>query len=106
MSMRKDFEAWYCDSDEGPECEKSWMTQESDGRYSLLIIQEGWGLWQASRAAVVIELPEPLTPETFGVTQPNDPEQYKAMEARHGAQCAAIDQCRKSIEAVGFKVKV
>ena len=104
MNSREDFEVWYCDSDEGPQCERSWMTQESDGRYSLLIIQRDWWVWQASRAAVVIELPEPLTPEIFGVTQENDSEQYEALEARHGSQCAAISQCRRAIKAAGLKV--
>ena len=96
MNMREDFEAWATDS--------GLKLYGENGRYKPEI-QCAWMAWQASRAAVVIDLPEPATPETFGVTQANDPEQYEALEARHGAQCAAISQCLRAIEAAGLKVK-
>jgi len=99
MSMREEFEAWFFGK-------KMTIKLRADKKtYDCTHARFAWKVWQASRAAVVIELPEPARPETFGVTQPNDPEQYKAMEARHGAQSAAISQCRRAIEATGVTVK-
>jgi len=108
MNMREEFEAAYCVKHE---CLTSLVAGLRRGNYYSYIGGEGtslnaaWWAWQASRAALVIMLPEPSTPETFGVTQADDPEQYKALEARHGAQSAAISQCRRAIEAAGLKVK-
>ena len=75
------------------------------GIYADRHVDAAWWAWLASRAALVIELPEPSTPETFGVTKADDPDQYEALEARHGAQYAAISQCRRAIEATGVTVK-
>ena len=98
MNMREEFELWFFG-------EKGIIGLYADnGRY-LPDAKLAWRAWQSSRASVVIELPEPATPERFGVTQANDPEQYEVLEARHGAQYAAISQCRRAIEAVGLKVK-
>ena len=98
MSMRKDFEAWFFG--------KKGITElgADNNPYASSHAQAAWWAWQTSRNAVVIELPEPSTPEKFGVTQANDPDQYEALEARHGAQAAAISQCRRAIEAAGLKV--
>lgn len=63
-----------------------------------------WTGWQASREALVIELPEPETPESFDVTEKDDPEEYAALECRAGAQYASIHKCRRAIEAAGLKV--
>ena len=60
--------------------------------------------WQASREVVVVELPEPESPESYGVTQTDDPEQYQVLESRMGAQYSAIFKCKRAIEAQGMKV--
>ncbi|WEA18641.1 hypothetical protein [Pseudomonas juntendi] len=69
-------------------------------------VKDAWWAWQASLAALVVELPEPEPPESYGVTQQNDPEQYEALESRMGAQYSAIFKCKRAIEAQGLKVEV
>ena len=100
MSMREAFEAWFFG--------KKGITElgADNNPYASSHAQAAWWAWQASRDAIVIELPKPSFPKEVGVTQANDPEQYKALEARHGAQAAAIQKCRRAIEAAGLKVKV
>jgi hypothetical protein len=56
--MRESFEAWECDSDDGPQTDRVWlMFDEKTNEYPLDKIQAHWEVWQASRSAVVIELP-------------------------------------------------
>ncbi|MEC4239129.1 hypothetical protein [Pseudomonas sp. DSV-1] len=64
-----------------------------------------WDGWKASREVLVIELPEPEAPESYGVTRADDSEQYEVLESRMGAQYSAIHKCRRAIESAGVKVK-
>ena len=100
MNMREEFEAWFFG--------KKGITElgVDNNPYASSHAQAAWWAWQSSRDAVVIELPEPAIPERFAVTQADDPEQYEALEARHGDQYPAISQCRRAIEAAGLKVTV
>ena len=85
--MRADFEAWYahqvgCDIRKLEECR--W-----DGKgYRDPFAANAWFAWQASRAALVIELPEPM----------------KANPGPLG-ECAYAQRCRSAIEAAGIKVR-
>ena len=65
----------------------------------------GWAAWQASREAVVVELPEPDLPEVYA-DEPVDreSEEFRYLEARHGAQCQTYRKCRQAIEAHGLRV--
>lgn len=72
------------------------------GKYNWL-----WEGWQASREAVVVELPEPDLPDAY-IDEPVDreSEEFRYLEARHGAQYQTYRKCRKAIEAQGLKVEV
>lgn len=103
--MREQFEAWECDAPQGPQTDPMWLMYDAESNaYGLDKIQDRWEVWQASREAVVVELPEPESPESYGVTQQDDPEQYEALESRMGAQYSAIFKCKRAIEAQGLKV--
>ena len=56
--MREEFEAWY----EGhcAPLESDWFKRDSDfpDDYEYFPAQEAWAGWQASRAAICVELPE------------------------------------------------
>ena len=64
-----------------------------------------WKCWQASREAVVVELPEP---ETIDVdcdeSLEMEPEEYEVLEASHGARWSEHSRLKKAIEAQGLKV--
>jgi uncharacterized NAD-dependent epimerase/dehydratase family protein len=62
------------------------VEKEPDGGYSHPIAHAGWWAWQASRAAVVVELPEHYCYDSPGEAYP------------------VIQDCREAIEAVGLKV--
>ncbi|MFC0666755.1 hypothetical protein ACFSKY_22835 [Azotobacter chroococcum] len=52
--MREDFEAWHRDRYPAVDVRR----QNLLGTYTLLIVEQRWECWQASRAAMVVELPE------------------------------------------------
>jgi hypothetical protein len=57
--MREAFEAWECDADQGPQTDPVWLMYDAKtNTYPLDKIQDRWEVWQASRAALVIELPK------------------------------------------------
>lgn len=58
-----------------------------DGKYFVSWLQNDWQLWQASRAAIEVELPEHFEYDNPGEAFP------------------AIKDCRKAIESLGLKVK-
>jgi len=93
--MREEFEAWV--SGKWPETE---LGQFNDGEYCGFTLQHCWAAWQASRAAVVVELPP--APEV-----PEDPEEAiddSHMDAYHSA-VRMRKGCAKSVEAAGLQVK-
>lgn len=58
--MREDFEKWECDSDQGPQTDPVWLMYDANTKsYPLDKIQSRWEVWQASRAAIEVELPSP-----------------------------------------------
>jgi len=80
----------------------------SDGKsYYWAATGEAWVFWQASREAVVVELQEPDLPEAY-IDEPvdRDSEEFRYLEARHGAQYQTYRKCRQAIEAQGLKVEV
>lgn len=89
--MRADFEAAY--KREAPgwprgTFDEAALTQTSSGDYRAPLVQAAWWGWQASRAALVVELPES---ELFGDTWPTP-----AMRT---------ERVISAIEAAGVRVK-
>lgn len=57
--MREQFEAWECDAPQGPQTDPMWFMYDAESNaYGLDKIQDRWEVWQASRQAVVVELPK------------------------------------------------
>ena len=52
--MRDDFEDFASDQYEWPQA----IQKNADGEYKLMATAEAWRYWQASRAALVVELPK------------------------------------------------
>lgn len=85
--MREQFEAWV---------KSKWPNQQfgrfSDGEYQSHTLHHAWLSWQASREAVVVELPAKGKPDADDVA----------------GWCltrnSTIDACRRVIEAQGLKV--
>lgn len=63
--MREEFEAWETDADTGPLTDPMWLMRDVDepDQYGIIEVQRNWEAWQASRAAVVVELPLDRTSE-------------------------------------------
>jgi hypothetical protein len=57
--MRQDFEEWCCNADNGPLVDPVWIAyfDAETNEYGLNQIQRDWKAWQASRAALCVELP-------------------------------------------------
>lgn len=66
------------------------------GMYDTLWVEMTWWAWQASRAAVVVELPPKIS--WHNTTEGG----FVRPEAEHYDE--AIDDCRKAIDAQGLKV--
>lgn len=91
--MREEFEAAAAEqlmcSTERVYGERAEQVGLEDGDYFHLSARMAWHWWQASRAALVVELP--AGPATCDMTST--------------AICDAISECRAAIEAAGVKVK-
>ncbi|WP_454911151.1 hypothetical protein [Stutzerimonas chloritidismutans] len=89
--MREQFEEWYlAQYYEGDEqCGLEWLSTEPCGGYRYAEPAKQWRVWQASRAALVVELPNCF--ETYG---------YSAEVAR-----VATDCCADAIEEAGIRAK-
>lgn len=98
MSISKsqeEFEAWFRENHcWAPEYEP--LAKNDDGYYLMLRTHERWTAWQASRAALVIELP--ALSEFY-------PDQYCPAVAIDEGSDLAIIECREAIEAAGVKCK-
>jgi len=93
--MREEFEAWAAENGMAIH-----LARGESGLYGSPVTQRYWGCWQASRAAVVVELPP--APEV-----PEDPEEAvddSHMDAYHSA-VRMRKGCAKSVEAAGLQVK-
>lgn len=86
--MREEFEAWALARFINSETMNPLLRdpEESD-EYLYTMVNMAWVAWQASRAALVIELPEDYCYDSSG-------EAY-----------LVIRDCREAIEAAGLKVK-
>ncbi|MBH3449441.1 hypothetical protein I5S84_11320 [Pseudomonas putida] len=83
------------------------LQRREQGMYDEYWIEMLWWAWQASREAVVVELQEPDLPEAY-IDEPVDreSEEFRYLEARHGAQHQTYRKCRQAIEAQGLNVEV
>ncbi|EPO1082289.1 hypothetical protein ACT6F8_002688 [Cronobacter dublinensis] len=81
---REQFEKWMSDNGKHP-----LAIEKMDKNYILATTRTQWEAWQASRAAVEIELDDKVMVED---------------EFDKGHNCA-IDYCAESIRAAGLKVK-
>ncbi|WJM93397.1 hypothetical protein QDY63_11130 [Pseudomonas brenneri] len=89
--MRKDFERWECEADQGPQTDPAWLMYDANTKtYPLDKIQSRWEVWQASRAAIEVELPD-YTNQFYG--------------GDHFDECQYAADCEKAIESLGLKVK-
>lgn len=96
--MREEFEAWAITS--------AWMGLSGeclefiDGGYVNCEVQAAWLAWQASREALVIELPpEPSVPD-----EPEEAIDDSFMDGYYAAQ-GMRNACAQLITAAGLKVK-
>ena len=110
--MREQFEQWAKDRyswhlhDDARDPEDRTLASWDGEIYGNRIVEGMWQAWQASREAVVVELPEP---ETLDVdcdeSLEMEPEEYEVLEASHGARWSEHSRLKKAIEAQGLKVK-
>lgn len=57
--MREEFVVWQCLADQGPQRDPIWMMHDKEtNKFAFDKIQSDWVVWQASREALVIQLPE------------------------------------------------
>lgn len=90
MTSRERFEKWVGDSVNSDVHRGIMLSRHENGNYSHLATRHKWDAWQASRAAIEIELPEPCSPGDFCVDIP--------AQAHH--------EVVEVIELAGLKVKV
>lgn len=86
MTSREQFEAWVKTTNSDLERYKTGIHK---GDFKNPVMRKMWLAWQASRAAIEIELPEPCSPGDFCVDIP--------AQAHH--------EVVEAIESVGLKVK-
>jgi len=94
--MREEFEVWV--KSKWPETD---FGQFNDGEYCGFTLQHCWAAWQASREALVIELPKC----EVDVDSDEDYEVYEQQECLAMCESHTLTRCRKAIEAAGLKVK-
>ena len=87
--MREDFEEWF--SEYSLPCEGDWFKRDSCGDYDSPSTYYAWMGWQASRAALVVELP-PEIEERF-------------IDSYQEGWNDAIDSCRARFESAGATCK-
>lgn len=90
--MRDEFEAWYLDKFCGGQA-RLFRCVNADQIYYFAEVQSRWDAWQASRAAIEVELPELHT------VAPDDDKKW------HGCRNSTIRTCARAIELVGLRVK-
>lgn len=82
--MREDFEAWHRDRYPAVDVRR----QNLLGTYTLLIVEQRWEAWQASREAVVVELPK------------IEGEYLATIVTR-----SIVSECRKELHAAGIRTR-
>lgn len=102
--MREQFEAWECDSDQGPQTDPVWLMYDAKtNTYPLDKIQGRWETWQASRESLVIELPDDGI-ENCRKEWPERGEKY-GYDTFDTGYLYACKKHEEAIEAAGLKVK-
>ena len=90
--MREEFEAWYLVARSGPDLDPAHdLNLDGDGVYYYQETFLMWKAWQASRAAIEVELP----------ALENSSSYHDGADQRD----AKVMECRKSIESLGLRVK-
>jgi hypothetical protein len=90
--MRDEFEEWAGGIEFG--LKAGHFVKDGSGEYVNYPTQCYWMVWQAARAAMVVELPVKVT-QANGFASPEDDEYYNL----------AIDHCSRQIAAAGITVK-
>ncbi|WP_083264801.1 hypothetical protein [Candidatus Erwinia dacicola] len=86
---RKAFESWIADMTNSDLHRGIMLDRRESGGYSHLATENKWEAWQASRAAIEIELPIPA---------------YSRPDIQ-AATMHRVNLCKDSIRAAGIKVK-
>ena len=87
--IRREFEEWFYEY--SMPCEGDWFKMDSCGDYDHPSTHDAWMGWQASRAALVVELP-PEREERF-------------IDSYQEGWNDAIDSCRVRVESGGVTCK-
>lgn len=89
--MREEFEEWECNADTGPLTDPMWLMRDacSPKNYGIVQVQHDWEVWQASRAALRIELPSDTR-----------------IRNEDMSRFSVKDACQEAIEASGVKVQL
>lgn len=103
--MREEFEAWAAENGMAIH-----LARGESGLYGSPVTQRYWGCWQASRAAVVVELPQVVAFEAgYDSIRDNEyaalPDQFSDFEADEVFPLHRNCEVRKAIEAAGLQVK-
>ena len=85
-SMREEFEDFASDQYEWPQA----IEKNADGEYKLMTTYQAWITWQASRAALCVELPLPVK---------------RAFHEYDLGYNEALDHCEEAIHAAGVKTR-
>lgn len=90
MDSRAQFEDWYYDQfGQFEECDRSEVFDIEENDYYRLGTRLGWSAWQASRAAIEVELPAYRDATTHGFSAFND----------------ALDICETELRKHGIRIK-
>jgi hypothetical protein len=92
--MREEFEAWYLGKFCGGK-ERLFRCVNADQVYYFAEVQSKWDAWQASRAAIEVELPGFMEPKGMEPSSQDWQNGGDEMRAR----------CWNAIESLGLKVK-
>lgn len=98
--MREEFEAWW--RSDQLKTFPSWYPADRLDAWGSAYKPAAWSAWQASRAALVVELPPRITPEDAGETADIDDE--RAYTVAHMVN-GAIAACGEFIKAAGITIK-
>lgn len=101
--MREDFEAWWVSRPHRKQPEKF-----QNGDYMAPAVLSAWEAWQASRAALVVELPQVVGFEgAYDSHRDNEFSNYpdELMDCDEVFALSRLIEVREAIEAAGVKVK-
>lgn len=97
--MREEFEAWH-------HAEFGYCVPEEEDPLAIGECVKRWRIWQASRAALRVELPD--VPD-FRISAEEsldmEPEVYESLETIHCAEVAMLNRCKRALQQAGIEVK-